>query len=266
MLQHVERSGLDLLVAPEFLERGVLVAFTGVDGGLSAGPFSSLNLSYNVGDDRDAVAENRRRVAEAIGVPVEKWVLCGQVHGRRVQQVTSLEVGRGAVDHESAIPRTDGLVTELQGVAISVLTADCLPVVITAPGPGVAVAHAGWRGVLAGTAVVASGMLAKKLGCSAREITCFIGPHIGACCMEADAGLAERFRSRFGDSVVRPAHDGKAKIDLEAACRIQLESAGLLPGAIFSARECTECSERLFSYRRSMGVCGRQGGFAAILE
>lgn len=149
MLERVTRRGLEMLVARDLEERGLLVAFTGRDGGTSYGPFSSLNLSFKVGDDRRAVSANRRRVSDSLGIPLEAWVLPQQVHGRSIAVAGRLEVGRGAVDFASGIPRTDGLVTVLRGVAIGVLTADCLPVAMIAPsGPGVAMAHAGWRGVL----------------------------------------------------------------------------------------------------------------------
>ena len=267
MLDRIRLNGLDLLVAGELSQRGVMVAFTGREGGSSSGPYSSLNLSYDVGDTRADVTANRLAVAGAIGVPLDRWVTGRQVHGACVSEVGPLEVGRGARDYASGIPRTDGLVSVVAGVALGVLTADCLPVVMVAGhGRAVAVAHAGWRGVLAGTAAVAMRALAKRSACPMEEILVFIGPHIGFCCMEAGGELADLFRRRFEEGVTRRGEGGGRFVDLERACELQLLGAGASPGNIFGSRTCTACSQSYFSFRGSGGECGRQGGFAALLR
>jgi hypothetical protein len=267
MLERVNREGLDLLVPGGLEERGILVAFTGRQGGVSQGPFSSLNLSYNVGDKPRAVARNRESVSRAIGVKADRWVLCQQVHGAVVSNVGPLEVGRGTRDFASAVPRSDGLVTGVSDVAIAILSADCIPLALVArSGAAVAVAHSGWRGVLAGTAVMALKKLVAQCSISPGEVSVFIGPHIMSCCMETDAHVAAEFRRRFGDHVIRASGNGNAHIDLEAACRQQLERAGVEGKSVFSAGICTMCGEGYFSFRASSGICGRQGGFAAILD
>ena len=266
MLQLIQKNGLGLLVVPELLDTGVLVAFTGRAGGASKDVFSSLNLSFNVGDDRNAVEANRSIVQSAVGVPTTRWVVGRQVHGRVIATVGPLEIGRGGQDHESGIPRTDGLVTDIPGVALAVLTADCVPVAMVAPGPVVAVVHAGWRGVMAGVVPVAVRKVASIAGCSAAEATAFIGPHIGACCMEADPAFAGKFSRTFGDSVLLIEEGKKERIDLEAACRIQLAGAGVSMKNIHSAGICTACNEGYFSFRAAGGVCGRQGCLAAIID
>lgn len=266
MLERVTRRGLEMLVAPDIEERGLLVAFTGREGGVSSGPFSSLNLSYNVGDDRHAVSANRRRVSESLGIPLEAWILPQQVHGRSIAVTGQLEMGRGAEDHASGMPRTDGLVTVLRGVAIGVLTADCLPVAMVAPsGPGVSVAHAGWRGVLAGIVATAARKLAECTDSPLAELLVFIGPHIGPCCMETDSDVADRFLRTFGQKVIRPSVGGKSLIDLESAVELQLCAAGIEKKNIFGAGACTLCGRGYFSHRAS-STCGRQGGFAAVLD
>jgi purine-nucleoside/S-methyl-5'-thioadenosine phosphorylase / adenosine deaminase len=266
MLEHVTRRGLEMLVARDLEERGLLVAFTGREGGTSSGPFSSLNLSYNVGDDRRAVSANRRKVADSLGVPREAWVLPRQVHGRSVAVAGRFEAGRGASDFDSGIPRTDGLVTIVPGMAVAVLTADCLPVALIAPGgPGVAVAHAGWRGVLAGVAVITARKLAESTDSSFAEILAFIGPHIGSCCMEAGPEVADRFARHFGEEVARSSVQGKSLIDLQLAVELQLTAAGIEKKNIFGAGACTLCGQGYFSHRASAD-CGRQGAFAALLD
>jgi len=267
MLERVNRGGLDMLAAGQLEKRGFVVAFSGRQGGSSVGDYAGLNLSYKVGDDSRAVNSNRKLLAEALGIPVEQWVLPQQVHGCTVNEVGVNETGRGAMDFASGIPGTDGLATEMSDVAIGVLTADCLPVVFVAlKGRAVAVAHAGWRGVLGGIAIVAAKKLAAFCGSGTAELYAFIGPHIRSCCMEVDAVVAGLFEDRFKGAVVRPSTEGKSLVDLEFACRQQLTGAGLIPRNVFDAGICTVCDPGYFSYRGSGGTCGRQGAIAAMVD
>ena len=260
MLEKIEQAGLTVVTAPE-LERsaGIVVAFTGRRGGVSDGPFESLNLSYAVGDQRRSVDDNREAVARAIGVPLARWVLGMQVHGTAVARVGQADLGRGGMDHASGIPRNDALVTLTPGMALAVLTADCLPIVLVAPDvPAVGVVHAGWRGVLAGIPRAGAEALSRCAGGDMAGSVAMIGPHIGPCCMEVDADLASTFAREFGAGVV----EGRF-LDLAAACASQLEGVGIPPGNIYNSDECTMCTDDYFSHRRDAG-CGRQGAFAAI--
>jgi purine-nucleoside/S-methyl-5'-thioadenosine phosphorylase / adenosine deaminase len=269
MLERITLGGLDMLASDELLEKGIVVAFTGREGGSSRGEYSSLNLSYDVGDAPDAVTENRRAVASALRLPLERWILGRQVHGARVCEVSPLDVGRGSRDFRSGIPRTDALVTDLRDSALGVLTADCVPVAMAAPGRvggrAVAVAHCGWRGVVAGTAPAAMRALCRYAGCPADEILVFIGPHIRSCCLEVGDDVASIFRGRFGGSANRPGDDGRTYLDLEKACELQLLAEGASADRVFCSEECTSCGAGYFSFRGSGGVCGRQGAFAAVL-
>jgi len=267
MLEHINRGGLDMLIAGQLEKHGFLVAFSSRQGGDSVGDHAGLNLSYNVGDDPRAVHSNRELLASALGVPVEKWVLPQQVHGCAVNEVGVGEVGRGALDFGSGISGTDGLVTSISGVALGVLTADCLPVVLVAKkGRAVAVAHAGWRGVLGGITIVAARKLAAFCSSSTAELYAFIGPHIRSCCMEVDEDVAELFKDRFEGTVVQPSTESKWSIDLELACRQQLAGAGLIERNVFNAGVCTVCHPGYFSYRGSGGTCGRQGALVAVVD
>lgn len=267
MLELVNMQGVDLLTDAALERRGVTVAFTGKKGGLGEGRFSELNLSFSVGDKRARVIENRLLVARAIGVPIDRWVACRQVHGASLRVVGPLQVGRGARDFESGIPRADALVTGMREVAICVLTADCLPLVMAAPGrSSVAVAHAGWRGLLAGVAGSALLKTAGIAGCGAEDVDVYIGPHIRQCCMEAGEEVAGEFSARFGDGIVKREGGGKAFIDLEGACARQLVESGAAASRLTGAGACTACSEDYFSFRSSRGECGRQAAFAVIRD
>ena len=265
MLEAVCRNGIHLIEAPSLEARfGVRAVFTGRDGGSSLGPFSSFNLSYNVGDNRNDVASNRDRLQESMGISLKDWVFCRQVHGVTATVVGPLQVGRGSTDISSAIPGCDSLVTRLERVVLAVLTADCAPVVMIAPGGNVvSVTHMGWRGALAGVVTVALGKLTGTACCPPGGVIALIGPHIGACCMEVAGDVAQRFRVRFGDEVVvgRPP---AVAVDLGAACRRELEAAGVMSGSIFDTDICTRCNDSYFSYRGHSGTTGRQAGLVAI--
>ncbi|HEY5494873.1 MAG TPA: polyphenol oxidase family protein [Candidatus Anoxymicrobiaceae bacterium] len=262
MLERLERGGLSVVSAPP-LQRsaGIVIAFTSRLGGTSRGPFEGLNLSYNVGDLRSSVDANREMVAGAIGVPVTRWVLGMQVHGTAVARVGQADRGRGGTDHAGGVPRTDALVTRTAGIALAVLTADCVPILLVIPdAPAVAAVHAGWRGVLAGIPRVGAQELARCAGGDLGGALAFIGPHIGGCCMVVGDDIASAFESEFGADVV-----AGRKLDLGAACAYQLERAGIPPGNMYRQGDCTMCSGDYFSHRRDTG-CGRQGAFVAILE
>ncbi|MEE4274810.1 MAG: polyphenol oxidase family protein, partial [Thermoleophilia bacterium] len=159
---------------------GVEAAFPSREGGLSAGPYATLNLGLAVGDDAAAVLENRRRLGAAIGLEGGRWVVPSQVHGTHLVEVGEAEAGRGARDLTSTIAETDALLTAAPGVGLAVSHADCVPVVIVADGaegPVVAAAHAGWRGMLDGIVEEAGAAVARR----ARLLGAVVGPSIGPC-------------------------------------------------------------------------------------
>lgn len=260
MLEPVELEGLPLLTASALeTDCGVFVAFTGREGGAGAGRFDSLNLSFDVADDRRTVLENRRRLSVAAGVRPDRWVTCRQAHGAGIRMLSPLDVGRGATDFASALPESDAMICELPEVACAILTADCLPLVIVDPSrPAAAVVHAGWRGALARVVERATSALSSGSTTTARSFVAFIGPHIRRCCLEMDEELALRFEREFGKRAVAGRH-----VDLSEVCIAQLESGGLQAGNVFMDASCTSCSSVYFSFRRD-GETGRQAALVAI--
>ena len=143
--------GLEVLTWPAFDAFGVDVLVTTRRGGISAGPYASLNLSFNVGDEPAAVLENRRRAAVALGARLDDVVVAEQVHGAVAAVVGAADRGRGARPDAAAVPGADALATADPGTTLAVLAADCVPVVLYDPVAHVlACAHAGWRGTVAG--------------------------------------------------------------------------------------------------------------------
>jgi polyphenol oxidase len=227
---------------------GVSVAFTGRTGGVSKGAYASLNLGALTADEPQSVAENRRRAVGAVGGDGHKATMAWQVHGADVREVGEQAAsGRFLDPGAEPFPKSDGLVTSLPGRALTLLTADCLPVAIAAAdGSRLALLHAGWRGLVAG--IVERGMSAV-----AKPSLAAVGPGAGPCCYEVGEDVAAPLRSRFGDDVVV---GGRANLWLCA--ERALRAAGAQRVAV--AAECTICNpKRYFSHRRDRGITGRQG-------
>ena len=142
---------LRLLTWPALEASGADAVVTARTGGVSAGPYATLNLSLSVGDDPALVLQNRRRLARALSADLDDFVFARQVHGSGVRIVGEAERGSGAFSLGDAIPDADALVTRSPGVLLAILTADCVPIVLHDPVAGVlACVHAGWRGTVAG--------------------------------------------------------------------------------------------------------------------
>lgn len=240
MLREWIVEGVKTLVDEDARYEGVLVGFTGRTGGISRPPYASLDLSDMVGDEPAAVEANRRKAAAALGFDAEQLVLARQVHGCMVLEA---ELGTTGVVGEA-----DVLVTRRPGTVIGILTADCVPVVLAGDG-AVAVAHAGWRGLVGGVieaAVSSIGSVTKA----------WIGPSIHACCYEVGDDVIQAFEER-GLPVADASH-----VDPGRAAIAALHRAGV-PN-VEATTDCTSCSDGYFSFRRD-GVTGRQGAFAALL-
>jgi YfiH family protein len=216
-----------------------VVAFSTRRGGVSEGPFESLNLGLLTDDAPERVAENRRRLADAVGTDPERLAMNRQVHGAVVNR--SAAGGRGEPG--------DGLWTDEPGVPMLKLTADCLPLALarTNGTPALALLHAGRRGLLEG--VVAAGVAALGGG----PLVAAIGPGIGPCCYEVGTDIRDDYRARFGEGVVRGRN-----LDLWSAAELALGEAGV--EQVERTDLCTSCHPELFfSHRRDRGITGRQG-------
>lgn len=224
---------------------GYVVAFTTRAGGVSEGPYASLNLGRKSGDDVDRVDENRRILCDSVGASIERLALNLQVHSGTV-----LRAAPGQRDTPA-----DGLWTDEPGLPVLAMSADCLPIALvrTEGTPAVAVLHAGWKGLLAG--IVAAGV--NALGDGA-ELAAAIGPAIGPCCYEVGEEVAAPYRERFGDDVMHGRH-----LNLWTSAERALRAAGVARVDCFD--RCTSCEEdSFFSHRRDRGTTGRQGVIAYV--
>lgn len=207
---------------------GATALFTTRRGGVSEGPYASLNVGLATQDDPQRVAVNRERVRGHAGAA--RLAQGRQVHGTHV-----------VVDGEGG-EEADGQVTTQRGVAAIVLVADCLPVALAGP-DAAGVVHAGWRGLAGG--VLEAGVAALGAG----PVAAAIGPGIGPCCYEV------------GDDVRAVFASSERTLDLKAVARARLEAAGVRE--IHDCGLCTACDpQRFFSHRRDRGITGRQAGLA----
>ncbi|MFZ5471294.1 MAG: peptidoglycan editing factor PgeF [Myxococcota bacterium] len=219
------------------------------EGGVSTGPFASLNLGFSVGDARAHVEENLARLARAANLRPEDVQCVSQVHG-------------DVVLHDPAVgAEADALWTEQPGSAVGVKTADCVPILLVDPvRRRVAAVHSGWRGTDLEISARAIEALVRE-GSRPEDMLAAIGPAIQACCYEVSSELAERFRAKFGSEVLSEGAN-QPHLDLARAVHATLRRAGLSPDRIDLLRECTSCDRtRHFSHRRDRGRTGRHLSF-----
>lgn len=221
----------------------------------------TLNLALHVGDNPDKVLRNRRRFAAALGVSAERFTTCQQVHGDRVAVVDAALAGAGALSLADTVAGTDALVTALPNVPLLLFYADCVPILLADKRTGaIGLAHAGWRGTVAGIAAKTVQAMQEALGSRPQDILAAIGPSIGACCYEVDdfvRGRAEGYE-RFFTAV--PGRQGHYLLDLWGYNKSVLLEAGVLPQHIAAAQVCTAHNSQLFcSHRAEQGHTGRMG-------
>jgi YfiH family protein len=243
---------------PEWGERGgPLHGFLGRRGGKSAGAYAGLNLSFRVGDNLEVVKDNFCDVKKAVGVHDLKITTMKQVHGDRILDVADRRLKEAG--------EADGMATEEDGIFLGVLTADCVPILFSVRGRKLAaVAHAGWRGSLAGIAAKMVRHLKDRYGADPAEVDAALGPAIGPCCYEIGADVSGPLVRRWG-SLGAPSlqsRDEKLFLDLRELNRRLLEDAGVPPAQIITVGPCTSCAvEDFFSYRRDRKETGRQLSF-----
>ncbi len=225
-------------------------------GGVSEGPFSSLNLGWLTTDDLEAVRQNQERFDRQVGFAAPPTLK--MTHGVDV-----------AVMHEPVREgeRRDGdaCVTDRPGLGMSLTTADCVPIFYHDPEhKAVGVAHAGWRGTVAGIAQTTLQAMQEHYGTRPEAVRVGIAPSIGPCCFEVDADVAEPFEARFPGEDLVARLGTKWRINLWQANRLLLQDLGVRPDHIAVGDLCTACRQDLFfSYRRDRGLTGRM--VAAIL-
>jgi YfiH family protein len=258
VIEYLEEEGL---AAHPFLTH----AFCTRRGGVSEGPYASLNAGAGVGDGEDSVSRNLEAIAAAFAIPEGGMILMGQVHGDRICVIDS-----DGVPPES-VPGCDGMITNRPGVALAVKTADCVPLLFVDPVRRViGVAHAGWRGAAHGIAGRMVRLFRETFASRSGDLYVAIGPAIGTCCYEVDAPVGEAFSVRpDADRFLRPCREkeGRWMLDLPLANRLELTALGISVGNISITGHCTACrTDLFFSHRAEHGRTGRQISFLMLAD
>jgi hypothetical protein len=244
-------------------------------GGVSRAPHHTLNTSLSVGDDPEAVAENRRRTAAALGAALDQCQWAHQVHGSQVAVVTELngqapeaacsrvpEAACSRVPEAacSRVPEADALVTARTGVLLCLRLADCVPVLLYDPvRRAVGIAHAGWRGTVAGIAAATVEAMIRAFGTQPADLVAGIGPSIGPCCYAVSRDMVNSPgpRYRWPQSSVQ-VRGGVHYVDLWQANVQQLVDAGVPAKSVSVSGVCTAChTADFYSHRAERGRTGR---------
>lgn len=242
-------------------------AFSTRMGGVSKGYFSSMNLSFQRGDEAEAVMENHRRLAQAVGYPYEKLVFSNQVHTTKIYKVTEADCGKG-ICRDSDIVGIDGLMTNVPGIPLMTFYADCVPLYFYDPKQRVvALAHSGWRGTVAGMGRVMVEAMKREYGSEPSDIVCAIGPSICQDCYEISGDVAEIFRNAFTEAacadIMRDDKNGHYHLNLWKANQYILLQAGITKEHLATTDICTCCNPKLlYSHRASHG---KRGNLAAVI-
>jgi YfiH family protein len=266
-----ERAGLTVLTWPVFEPLPVDAIVTTRHGGVSAGRYATLNLSFAVGDEAANVRENRSRAAAALGTGLAAFVFAHQVHGSRAEIVSAAGRGRGTLAADDAIGPADALITATPGTVLAILVADCVPIVLYDPAAHVlACVHAGWRGTVAHTTRAALAAMGS-LGTRPEDVVAGIGPAIAPGSYQVGGDVAAAAHDAFGEqapALLRPdaaGGPGRWLFDLPAANRHILRAAGVPDSQIHAVATPTGPGPGLFFSHRAEHPCGRFA-LAAQLE
>ena len=241
-------------------------------GGVSQGVYRSLNLSRSTGDAQETVAENRRRMFEAMALRPDRSVTSWLVHGRTARVIGWSDLGQNDV-------HADAMVTDARGLSLTLRFADCVPVLFHDPvRQTIGIAHAGWLGIECGALPAAVRAMQAAYGCEPRHIRAGIGPSIGPHRFEVGEDVAERIQAAVGDPVILRGRGGEAevapaageerrasarpRVDLWRAAQSQLYDAGVRQIEIAGLCTAGNTAE-WFSHRAEKGRTGR---FGAVIE
>lgn len=243
----------------------VIHGFTTRLGGVSEGIYASLNLSFTRGDEREAVLENYKRLAQALSVKEDSFCFSNQTHTTNVKRVGKRDGGTGMGD--KAFTDIDGLITDEPGVTLTTFYADCVPLFfVDKKHPAIGLSHSGWRGTVNRMGGVTIEVMRREFGSKPEDLVCAIGPSICRDCYEVSEDVAEEFIKQFKGQekeILMDKGRGKYQLDLWRANEIVLREAGVPKEQIAVTNICTCCNPGLlFSHRATQG---KRGNLAAVL-
>ena len=232
-------------------------------GGVSTGHCATMNISTTRGDDPLAIAENKRRIAAAIGVDVDSMTFTHQTHTTNVAVVK--EADRG-----SRFMETDGMITNVPGICLVTFYADCVPLYFVDPvKKAIGMSHSGWRGTVGKIGKITVEKMVKEYGSNPADIVAAIGPSICQDCYEVSEDVIDEFRKNFHESVWKDLfyqkENGKYQLNLWRANEEVFLEAGIKKENIAVTNVCTHCNpDILFSHRTSGFNRGNLSAFLAL--
>lgn len=255
-------EGVPLLTYPllektEFVTHG----FTTRMGGVSEGYCSTMNISTTRGDAPEAIEENRKRLARALGVKVEDFTYTHQTHTTNVAVVREEDRGKRFME-------TDGMVTNVPGICLVTFYADCVPLYFVDPvHRAIGLSHSGWRGTVGRMGQVTLEKMKEVYGTRPEDVYAAIGPSICQDCYEVSGDVIEEFQKSFSESVCPQLfyekENGKYQLNLWRANQLVLTEAGVAEQKIAVTNLCTHCNPEILFSHRSTGV--KRGNLSALL-
>lgn len=236
-------------------------------GGVSGGYYESLNLSFDRGDDPEAVRENFRRIGEAIGVQVEDIVMSKQTHTTNVRVVTEEDRGKGIV-RDRDYTDVDGLITNVRGICLVTSYADCVPLYFVDPvRKAIGLSHSGWRGTVGKIGKKTVELMTESFGSDPADILACVGPSICSDCYEVSQDVIDKVKEVFDEalweSLFYEKGNGKYQLDLWKTNEEVFQEAGILPEHIAVTNVCTRCNSRILYSHRVQG--DKRGNLCAFL-
>lgn len=252
------------------LERTGLVkhGFSTRLGGVSEGMFSSMNLSFDRGDNEEHVRENFRRMAKVLGSKTENMVFTHQTHTSNIRVVTAGDKGKG-IHKERDYKDIDGLITNEPGIMLVTFYADCVPVyLVDVKNRAIGLCHSGWRGTVGKISIETLKVMKEQFGTCPTDVVAAIGPSICQDCYEVSEDVILEFAKVMNplqlNEIAFDKGNGKFQLDLWKANALWLEEAGVLKENIQVTDICTCCNgEVMYSHRASKG---KRGSLAAFME
>ncbi len=247
----------------------LVAGFTTKNGGVSEGPFHTMNLGLHVQDSIEAVCQNKEILAELLNMPTEKWVGCEQTHEDNIVKVEKSHRGKGVYTYNSALAGTDGIYTDNEDILLTLCFADCVPLYFFAPDHSmIGLAHAGWKGTVSN---IAGKMIDKwKVeGVNAGSVLVAIGPSISGKAYVVDDRVVSKVKAAIPsvnqDKFMKKVSDGQFELDLKSVNYELLLQAGVKEENILCSSFCTSTDDSLFfSHRRDKGKTGRMMSFIGL--
>ncbi|MCR5557023.1 MAG: peptidoglycan editing factor PgeF [Butyrivibrio sp.] len=271
-----EKNGVAYFVFPRIEELGVVEhLFSTRLGGLSRGCYSTMNLSYTRGDEKEAVDENYCRISEVMGHghKLDDFVSTFQTHTSNVKVITEADRGKGPLIQRDYTD-VDGLITNVPGIILSTFHADCPPVYFIDPvKKAIGLSHSGWKGTKGQISARTIALLTENYGTDPRDLYCAIGPSICGPCYEIGEDVATEFsesfsRSELEDNGILVSYPGnKYRLYLWNAIKLTLLKSGVKEENILVTDVCTRCNpELLFSHRIHHEERGNLAAFLSLKE